>query len=90
MTRNPARVQEPTAARQVRNTAEPSGELSKGDVVAVGEAGLAVARAGWSPVRGGLNEVRTSEYGTCPLRVCSDLPDTAHHADLPCPDQGAT
>jgi len=42
-----------------RNTAEPSGELSKGDVVAVGEAGLAIS--------GGLNEVRTSEHGTCPL-----------------------
>ncbi len=64
--------------------------LSKGDVVAVGEIGLAVARAGWTPVRGGLNEVRTSEHGTCPLPAHIDLPDTARHADLPCPDQGAT
>jgi hypothetical protein len=49
------------------NTAEPSGELSVGDVVAVGEAGLAVARAGWTLVRGGPNEVRTDEHGTHPL-----------------------
>jgi hypothetical protein len=41
--------------------------LSVGDVVAVGEAGLAVGRAGWTPIRGGLNEVRTSEHATCPL-----------------------
>jgi hypothetical protein len=50
-----------------RNTAGPSGELSVGDVVAVGEAGLAVGRAGWTLVRGGLNEVRVSEHGTRPL-----------------------
>jgi hypothetical protein len=50
-----------------RNTAEPSGELSVGDVVAVGEAGLAVGRAGWIPLRGGLDEVRTDEHGTHPL-----------------------
>ena len=41
--------------------------LSKGDVVAVGEARLAVGRVGWTPVRGALNEVRTSEHGTRPL-----------------------
>jgi hypothetical protein len=41
--------------------------LSKGDVVAVGEAGLAVARVGWTLITGGLNEVRTSEHGTRPL-----------------------
>ena len=41
--------------------------LSVGDVVAVGEAGLAVARADWTLVRGGLNEVRTDEHGTHPL-----------------------
>jgi len=59
----------PNAApgRWFRNTAEPSGELSVGDVVAVGEAGLAVGRAGWTLVRGGLNEVRASEHGTRPL-----------------------
>ena len=57
-----------------RNTAEPSGELSKGDVVVAGEVALAVAsvgwvpvRGGWVPVRGGLHEVRTDEYGTRPL-----------------------
>jgi hypothetical protein len=41
--------------------------LSVGDVVAVGEVGLAVGRAGWTLVRGGLNEVRTDEHGTHPL-----------------------
>jgi hypothetical protein len=54
-------------SRAFRNTAEPSGELSVGDVVAVGEAGLAVGRAGWTPIRGDLNEVRTSQHGTRPL-----------------------
>jgi hypothetical protein len=57
----------PAIGRRHRNTAEPSGELSKGDVVAVGEAGLAVARVGWTLITGGLNEVRTSEHGTRPL-----------------------
>jgi hypothetical protein len=66
MTRTPAH------ARQWRwrwrcNTAEPSRELSKGDVVAAGEITLAVAGAGWTPVRGGLTEVRTSQHGTHPL-----------------------
>jgi len=41
--------------------------LSKGDVVAVGEIALAVARAGWTVVRGGPNEVRTDGHGTHPL-----------------------
>jgi hypothetical protein len=50
-----------------RNTAEPSGELSKGDVVVIGEVPLAVASAGWTLVSGGLTEVRTSEHGTRPL-----------------------
>ena len=50
------------------NTAEPSRELSVGDIVTVGEAALAVGRpAGWEPVRGGLTEVRTDEHGTHPL-----------------------
>jgi len=48
------------------NTAELSGELSVGDVVAVGEVGLAVGRLGWTLVCGGLNEVRTDEHGTHP------------------------
>ncbi len=72
------------------STAEPSGELSKGDVVAVGEAGLAVASVGWTPVRGGLNEVRTSEHGTRPLPACRRLPDSADRTAIPWPDQGAT
>jgi hypothetical protein len=35
--------------------------------VSVGEVPLAVGRAGWPPVRGGLNVARASEHGTCPL-----------------------
>jgi hypothetical protein len=73
-----------------RNAAGPSGELSVGDVVAVGEAGLAVGRAGWTPLSGGLNEVRIHEHGTRPLPVRSRLPDTADRLTIPCPDQGAT
>ncbi len=72
MTRNPTRVQEPVAARRLSNTVEPSGELSVGDVVAVGEVALAVGRpAGWQPVRGGLNEVRIDQHDTHPLPVSS-------------------
>jgi hypothetical protein len=41
--------------------------LSVGDVVAVGEVPLAVGRAGWKPVHGGLAEVRVHEHGTHPL-----------------------
>ena len=57
------------AGRWLGNTAEPSGELSVGDIVAVGEVPLAVAKVGWTPVSGGLNEVRTREHGTVPLPV---------------------
>jgi hypothetical protein len=64
--------------------------LSKGDVVAVGEAGLAVASVGWTPVCGGLNEVRASEHGTRPLPACRRLPDNADRTVIPWPDQGAT
>jgi hypothetical protein len=69
-----------------RNTPEPSGELSVGDVVAVGEVPLAVARAGWTPVRGGLDEVRTDEHGTHPLppdarRGTGRLPSQEGHDD---------
>jgi hypothetical protein len=78
------------AERWFRNTAGLSGELSKGDVVAVGEAGLAVGRVGWAPVRSGLNEVRTSEHGTRPLPARSRLPEAADRPPIPCPDQGAT
>lgn len=77
MTRNPARVQEPAAARRLCNMAEPSGELSVGDVVAVtadGEVRLAVAKGGWTPVPGLLTEVRTSEHGTRPLPLPGSLP----------------
>jgi hypothetical protein len=58
------------AGRRFRNTGGLSGELSVGDVVTVvadGEVWLAVAKAGWTPVTGPLNEVRTSEHGTRPL-----------------------
>jgi len=79
MTRNPTRAREPIAVRQVRNTAEPSGELSAGDVVAVGEVGLAVGRAGWTLILGGLNEVRVSEHGTHPLPA--PAPDSATPGD---------
>jgi hypothetical protein len=41
--------------------------LSVGDVVAVGEARLAVGRVGWTLVLGGLNEVRVSGHGTRPV-----------------------
>jgi hypothetical protein len=56
------------------NTAEPSRELSVGDVVAVREVPLAVGRVGWTLVRGGLAEVRTGEHGTHPLPVTSRHP----------------
>jgi hypothetical protein len=48
--------------------------VAKGDVVVVGEAALAVAGIGWTPVSGGLNKVRTSEYGTHPLPVSAARP----------------
>ena len=65
-------------------------ELSVGDIVAVGEVPLAVGRAGWTPVRGGLNQARTGEHGTRPLPARSRLPGTADRPAHPCPDQGAT
>ena len=61
-------------SRDPRNTAGPSGELSKGDVVVVGEVALAVASAGWTPVSGGLAEVRASEHGTRPLPLAGSAP----------------
>jgi hypothetical protein len=54
-------------AATFRNTAELSGELSVGDIVCAGEVALAVDRIGWTPVHGGLTEVRTCEHGTGPL-----------------------
>jgi hypothetical protein len=58
---------------QTGNTAEPSGELPAGGVVAVGEAGLAAGPAGWTPVRGGVIEVRADEHGTHPLPLSGGL-----------------
>jgi hypothetical protein len=49
------------------NTTEPSGEMSVGDVVVIGEAALAVARAGWLPLPGPFTPVRRAEPGTCPV-----------------------
>jgi hypothetical protein len=63
--------------------------LSVGDIVAVGEVPLAVGRIGWFLVRGGLNEVRTSEHGTRPLPAGSHPPDTADHAAIACSGEGA-
>ena len=90
MTKTPQECKESAAARRLRNTAEPSRELSKGDVVAVGEIALAVASFGWTPVRSGLNEVRADEHGTHPRPAVSCLPGTGHRATNPCLDQGAT
>lgn len=62
-------VREQTKAavgRWLRNTAELSGELSAGDLVAAGDVLLAVAPVGWEPVTGPLTEVRTREHGTNP------------------------
>jgi hypothetical protein len=74
--RNPAR------RGLVRNTAEPSGELSVGDIVAAGDVLLAVGRpAGWEPVTGPLTEVRTREHGTNPLPDPGWLPGAGTRAD---------
>jgi len=65
--------------------------LSVGDVVVVGEVPLAVAKAGWIPVAGGLNEVRASQHGTRPLPGRSHPPDAAGHPASPSPEEeGAT
>jgi hypothetical protein len=53
------------------NTAEPSGELSVGDMVVVGENPLTVDRAGFSPLTGVFAPVRIHEHGTHPLLVSS-------------------
>lgn len=70
-------------------TAEPSGELPKGDIMAVGGVALAVASVGWFPVTSPLTEVRTREHGTRPLPAGSRLPDIAERPPGPCPGQGA-
>jgi hypothetical protein len=72
------------------STAEPSGELPAGDVVAPGEAAPATGRAGWSLVRGGLAEVRAGNHGTPPLPAGIRLPDTGDRTAIPRPDEGAT
>ena len=65
--------------------------LSVGDVVAVGDALLAVGRpAGWVLVSGGLTEVRTSEHGTRPLPERSRPLDAAGDAARPCADEGGS
>jgi hypothetical protein len=72
-----------------RNTAEPSGELSVGDVVGVGEAALAVGRpAGWVPVGGGLNEVRADEHGTHPLPLPGHVPGSGSAPEPETEDHG--
>jgi hypothetical protein len=68
MTRSLQAQPNASSGRWFRNTAEPSGELSVGDIVCVGEVALAVGRAaGWEPASGPLAEVRTREHGTSPL-----------------------
>ena len=67
MTRHHNMHRSPVRRGLVRNTAEPSGELSVGDLVAAGDELLAVAPHGWEPVTGPLTEVRTREHGTSPL-----------------------
>ena len=89
MTRSLQGYPNAAAGRWFRNTAELSGELSVGDIVAVGEVPLAVGRVGWTLVRGGLNEVRTDEHGTHSLPPHSRLPDIGVHTAVPGPDQGA-
>jgi len=69
----------------VRNTAEPSGELSVGDLVSVGDIVLAVSPADWDPVTGPLTEVRTRQHGTSPFllpgpaRGAECQPGKEHH-----------
>lgn len=50
-----------------RNTAELSGELSMGDLVAVGEVLLIIERVGWAPFRGAIRESRVGEPGSVRL-----------------------
>ena len=88
MTRHHNTHRNPAQRGLVRNTAEPSGELSVGDLVGVGDILLAVASAGWEPVTGRLTEVRTREHGTRPLP--GRFPGTGDRTTIPSPDQGAT
>jgi hypothetical protein len=68
MKRNHTRAQEPAAPRRLRNTAEPSGEVSVGDIVAVGETPLVCAGTGWELLTDPVNEVRQGTDGSIPLR----------------------
>ena len=90
MTRHHNMHRSPARRGLVRNTAELSGELSVGDVVVIGEVALAAGRAGWEPVSGSLNEVRTCEHGTRPLPVpaapgepAPGSPAKEYHDDCP-------
>jgi hypothetical protein len=74
----------------LRDTTGLSGELSVGDLVEVGEAPLAVAKAGWAPASGGLTEARTSEHGTRPLPEGRHPFDAAGDAASPCADEGGS
>jgi hypothetical protein len=68
MTRSARDQPKAPAGPRLHNTAELSGELSAGDVVAAGSVLLAAGRpAGWGPVTSPLTEVRTGQYGTHPL-----------------------
>jgi hypothetical protein len=58
----------------VCNTAELSGELSKGDVVVVGGVALAVASVGWNLVSGDFDEVRGGDGSGPTARLPGDWP----------------
>jgi hypothetical protein len=73
---HPADAEGPALARQYYSRQLRS--LSKGDVLAAGEIALAVAGVGWTPVRGGLTEVRTDEHGTHPLPPAPPGKERAH------------
>ena len=63
-----------TAGRWFRNTAGLSGEVSVGDVVAVGETPLICASSGWQVLTGEVNEVHTGTDGSAPLARRFRLP----------------
>jgi hypothetical protein len=67
MTRAPQDPPEPVAGRWLCNAAEPSGEVSVGDLVVVGEAALIAARAGFVPLPGSFTPVHVPEHGTHPI-----------------------
>jgi hypothetical protein len=71
-----------------RNTAGPSGELSVGDVVAVGEIALAVGRIGWKQALAPLAEVRTDEHGTHPLPLPGRAPGSGPAPEPETEDHG--